>query len=177
MNSVMRSRGWELRKKSWSCKSKRQILKQLTSSVLPLHCQLHLQHKGKLLATSWCLSLVILALPCGSSCHLQQSTYPRITCSVHRLLKGEDNWLGSFTCAVVINYGLYMFMFCFNRVFGFQLLKKLLVVWRLADHVTLLTLYKIKASVYIISLCFLISVKIHKFELIFTQDQDSFTSK
>lgn len=173
MNFVMRSKGWEQRKKIWSCKSKQWILEQLTSSILPLHCQLHLQHKGKWLVTSWCLSLVILALPCGSSCRLQPSTYHRITCSAHQLLKRGGQMIWFVYCAVMINNGFICLCFFSTMCFIFNCLRSSWwcknFVWRLADD-ALLTLYKIKGTILLnltsccLQLCFLISViVVHKF--------------
>lgn len=60
----------------------------LASCLLDLQSLLHLLlPKVKLLGTSWSLSLVILELQCGNSCHLQQWIPHRIMFSALQLPK------------------------------------------------------------------------------------------
>lgn len=86
LNFVMRSRGWSQRKRSWSS-NWRPWLHSLASCLPLLQFLPHLLLKAKLMATRWCLSLVTLGSPCGSSCHLLQLIHPRIMYSAHQLLK------------------------------------------------------------------------------------------
>ena len=87
MSFVMKSRGWRQRRKSWSSNSK-PWMHNLASCLPHLQSLLHLLlRKVKLLGTSWFLSLVILELPCGSSCHLQRWIPHRIMYSAPRLHK------------------------------------------------------------------------------------------
>lgn len=86
LNFVMRSRGWSQRKRSWSS-NWRPWLHSLASCLPLLQFLPHLLLKAKLMATRWCLSLVTLGSPCGSSCHLLQLIHPRIMYSAPQLLK------------------------------------------------------------------------------------------
>ena len=116
MSFVMKSRGWRQRRKSWSSNSK-PWMHNLASCLPHLPSLLHLLlPKVKLLGTSWFLSLVILELPCGSSCHLQRWILHRIMYSALRLPKlATYNDLGlHFKCIrFVIVLGCFSFYWSF----------------------------------------------------------------